>query len=113
MRPLFAVSGIGAGLSGSLIVFILFRLIGGLGVGAAAMVSPMYIAEMAPAKWRGRLVSCYQMAIVLGILIAYFTNYFLDGIGENIGDGCLRHKLHPHYCFFYCYSLCLKHQGGW
>lgn len=80
---LFAVSGIGTGLSQQFSVFVFFRLIGGLGVGAAAMVSPMYIAEMAPAKWRGRLVSCYQMAIVIGILVAYFVNYLLDDIGEN------------------------------
>jgi len=80
---LFAASGIGAGLSDSLTVFILFRLAGGLGVGAAAMVSPMYIAEIAPAAWRGRLVSLYQLAIVLGILGAYFSNYALEGTGEN------------------------------
>jgi SP family arabinose:H+ symporter-like MFS transporter len=80
---LFAVSGIGAGLSQQLFVFVLFRLIGGLGVGAAAMVSPMYIAEMAPAKWRGRLVAFYQMAIVIGILVAYFSNYIFDGWGAN------------------------------
>src|SRR5690606_17118267 len=72
---LFAVSGIGAGLSQQLTGFISYRLIGGLGVGAAAMVSPMYIAEIAPAKWRGRLVAFYQLAIVLGILLAYFSNY--------------------------------------
>ncbi len=80
---LFALSGIGAGLANELYMFILFRLIGGLGVGAAAMVSPMYIAEMAPAKWRGRLVAFYQLAIVFGILVAYFANYLFDGIGEN------------------------------
>lgn len=71
---LFAISGVGAGLANSLAVFILFRLLGGLGVGAAAMISPMYIAEIAPAAWRGRLVSLYQLAIVLGILGAYFSN---------------------------------------
>lgn len=80
---LFAVSGIGAGLSDSLPVFIFFRLAGGLGVGAAAMVSPMYIAEIAPAVWRGRLVSLYQLAIVLGILGAYLSNYALEGTGGN------------------------------
>ncbi|TDW95918.1 SP family arabinose:H+ symporter-like MFS transporter [Dinghuibacter silviterrae] len=80
---LFAASGIGAGLSGSLPVFIAFRLAGGLGVGAAAMVSPMYIAEISPAAWRGRLVSLYQLAIVLGILGAYFSNYTLAGIGRD------------------------------
>ena len=80
---LFAVSGLGAGLSHQLYVFVLFRLIGGLGVGAAAMVSPMYIAEIAPAKWRGRLVACYQLAIVIGILVAYFSNYLFAALGEN------------------------------
>lgn len=80
---LFAVSGIGAGLSHSLFVFVLFRLIGGLGVGAAAMVSPMYIAETVPAHWRGRLVSLYQLAIVSGILLAYFSNYFFERFDHN------------------------------
>ena len=80
---LFAVSGIGAGLSDQLYLFIIFRLTGGLGVGAAAMVSPMYIAEIAPPKWRGRLVAFYQMAIVIGILLAYFSNYLFDGLGVN------------------------------
>lgn len=80
---LFAVSGIGAGLSDELYAFILFRIIGGLGVGAAAMVSPMYIAEIAPASKRGRLVALYQLAIVTGILLAYFTNYALNDIGVN------------------------------
>jgi SP family arabinose:H+ symporter-like MFS transporter len=80
---LFAISGMGAGFSNDLNVFILFRIIGGLGVGAAAMVSPMYIAEIAPASQRGRLVALYQLAIVTGILLAYFTNYALNDIGEN------------------------------
>jgi sugar porter (SP) family MFS transporter len=80
---LFGVSGIGAGLSHQLSLFVISRLIGGLGVGVAAMVSPMYIAEMAPAKWRGRLVAFYQMAIVFGILLAYFSNYLFDNIGTN------------------------------
>lgn len=80
---LFAVSGVGAGLSNQLHWFVIFRLIGGLGVGAAAMVSPMYIAEMAPAAWRGRLVAFYQMAIVFGILLAYFSNYLFSNIGAN------------------------------
>ena len=80
---LFAVSGIGAALSNQLYVFIFFRLIGGLGVGAAALVSPMYIAEMAPPAIRGRLVAFYQLAIVFGILLAYFVNYLFDGVGTN------------------------------
>jgi sugar porter (SP) family MFS transporter len=80
---LFAVSGIGAACSHQLTVFVFFRLIGGLGVGAAALVSPMYIAEIAPPAIRGRLVAFYQLAIVFGILLAYFVNYLFDGIGAN------------------------------
>lgn len=80
---LFAASGIGAACSHQLYIFICFRLIGGLGVGAAALVSPMYIAEMAPPAIRGRLVAFYQLAIVFGILLAYFVNYLFDGVGAN------------------------------
>ncbi len=80
---LFAISGLGAGASSSLRMFILFRLLGGLGVGAAAMVSPMYIAEMAPPRLRGRLVSLYQLAIVSGILLAYLANFLLAGTGAE------------------------------
>lgn len=79
----FAVSGVGAGLSDSLTGFILFRMIGGLGVGASAMLSPMYIAEMALPKWRGRLVAVYQLAIVFGILVAYFANFIFESWGHN------------------------------
>jgi len=80
---LFALSGIGVALSHHLYLFIFFRLAGGVGVGAAAMVSPMYIAETAPAGWRGRLVALYQLAIVTGILLAYFSNYILADTGSN------------------------------
>jgi MFS transporter, SP family, arabinose:H+ symporter len=80
---LFAVSGIGAGFSYSLAVFVVFRIAGGLAVGAAAMVSPVYIAEMAPARLRGRLVSVYQLAIVCGILFAYGANFLLTPIGAD------------------------------
>lgn len=97
---LFAVSGIGAGLSLQLYLFIFFRLIGGLGVGAAAMVSPMYIAEIAPAKWRGRLVAFYQLAIVFGILLAYFSNYLFDGIGSNNWRWMFMSQAAPSVLFF-------------
>lgn len=97
---LFAISGIGAGLSTSLFMFIIFRLIGGIGVGAAAMVSPMYIAEMAPASWRGRLVACYQLAIVFGILIAYFSNYIFDGMGADNWRWMFASQAAPALLFF-------------
>lgn len=74
---LFFVSALGTALPRNLFEFIVFRIIGGIGVGAASMASPMYIAEISPAHIRGRLVSANQFAIVLGILIVYFVNYFI------------------------------------
>ncbi len=68
-------------------LFIDYRILGGLGVGAASMTSPMYIAEIAPARIRGRLVSLNQFAIVFGILAVYFVNYFIAGGSvAKIGD---------------------------
>ncbi|MDR3713289.1 MAG: sugar porter family MFS transporter [Puia sp.] len=102
---LFAVSGIGAGLSHQLSLFIGFRLIGGLGVGAAAMVSPMYIAEIAPAAWRGRLVAFYQLAIVVGILLAYFSNYLFNGIGPEGWRWMFASQAAPSFLFLFMLLL--------
>jgi len=87
---LFIVSGIGASIPEKmaiigmqpLISFILYRIIGGIGVGLASMLSPMYIAEIAPAEIRGKLVSWNQFANVLGILIVYFVNYIIARQGD-------------------------------
>jgi len=80
---LFLISALGSALSTVHIVFIVFRVIGGFAVGAASMLSPMYISEISPAARRGQLVSLNQMAIVVGILLAFFSNYWLSGTGEN------------------------------
>jgi len=80
---LFAISSIGAALATGLSGFILFRVVGGIGIGAASMLSPLYISEVAPAKIRGKLVSIYQLAIVIGILIIYFVNYGIAGLGTD------------------------------
>lgn len=71
---LFAVSSIASAIPNTLTQFILARFIGGLGVGAASMLSPLYISEIAPSKIRGTLVSLYQLAIVVGINLIYFIN---------------------------------------
>ena len=63
--------------------FVIYRIIGGIGVGIASMISPMYIAEIAPASSRGKLVSFNQFAIILGMLIIYFVNYFIAGQGNE------------------------------
>jgi MFS transporter, SP family, xylose:H+ symportor len=80
---LFLVSAIGTALPQSTVVFIVFRFIGGLAVGAASMTSPMYIAEIAPARIRGRMISVNQFAIIAGMLLVYFVNYFIAGIGDQ------------------------------
>lgn len=80
---LFLISAVGSAGSAGLTIFIAARVLGGLAVGVASILSPMYIAEIAPAKYRGRLVSLNQLAIVTGILVAFFTNYLLVDTGEN------------------------------
>ena len=73
----FLISALGTALPRNLTEFIVFRFIGGLGVGAASMISPLYIAELSPAHIRGRMVSLNQLAIVSGFLVVYFVNYFI------------------------------------
>ena len=72
---LFLVSGIASAVPPGFGALILARLVCGLGVGTASVVAPMYISEFAPSKWRGRLVACYQLSIVGGILLAYLSNW--------------------------------------
>jgi SP family arabinose:H+ symporter-like MFS transporter len=78
----FFVSSIGAALAPDVNYFMIFRFLGGLGIGASSVVAPIYISEIAPAKHRGKLVISFQLNVVLGILIAYVSNYLLQG-GEN------------------------------
>ena len=77
---LYFVSALGSALAWDWYSFLFFRFIGGLGVGGASVVSPMYIAEISPAKNRGRLVATTQFNIVLGILVAFFSNYFISSL---------------------------------
>ena len=80
---LFLLSAIGSALAPEVISFMLFRFLGGLGVGASSVVAPMFISEIAPAKNRGKLVATFQFNIVFGILLAYFSNYLLSGLGAD------------------------------
>ena len=81
--PEMFIKPIGEGDYTFLYVFIGYRIIGGIGVGLASMLSPLYIAEIAPAKNRGKLVSMNQFAIILGMLIVYFVNYFIAKQGDD------------------------------
>jgi len=77
---LYVVSAVGCGLAWSWPSLLIFRFIGGIGVGAASVVAPMYIAEISPAHVRGRLVAISQFNVVAGILAAYFSNYIIAGL---------------------------------
>lgn len=79
----YTVSAIGSAMANDPYTFAFFRFIGGLGVGASTIAAPAYISEIAPPKDRGKLVAMYQFNIVLGILMAFLSNYLLSGVGEN------------------------------
>ena len=81
---LFLISALGSAFAWDPYSFSFFRFIGGLGVGASSVASPTYISEISSKENRGRLVALYQFNIVLGILIAYFSNYLLQGFGGSM-----------------------------
>ncbi len=91
MAILYVVSAIGCGFAWDWYSLVFFRFIGGLGIGGSSVLGPMYIAEIAPAKWRGRLVGFFQFNVVAGILLAYLSNYLM-GLG-NFGAAEWRWKL--------------------
>ncbi|WP_037319085.1 sugar porter family MFS transporter [Salegentibacter sp. Hel_I_6] len=80
---LYLLSALGSAFANDPITFAIFRFLGGLGVGASTIAAPTYVSEIAPPKDRGRLVSLYQFNIVLGILIAYLSNYLLRDTGAQ------------------------------
>ncbi|KAF0242361.1 MAG: hypothetical protein FD183_403, partial [Chitinophagaceae bacterium] len=80
---LFFITSIGAAVSTNVMVFMVFRFVSGLSIGASSVVAPVYISEIAPPKFRGRMVISFQLNVVAGILIAYFSNYLLQGVGGS------------------------------
>jgi SP family arabinose:H+ symporter-like MFS transporter len=78
MAILYLISGLGCAIAWNWDALVVFRFIGGLGVGGSSVLGPMYIAEIAPAKLRGRLVGFFQFNVVFGILVAYFSNYMIS-----------------------------------
>lgn len=83
MAVLYVVSALGCALSWNWGAFLVARFIGGLGIGGSSVLGPVYIAELAPAKYRGRLVGLFQVNIVVGILFAYLSNFFIASL--NLG----------------------------
>ena len=83
MAALFFISAVGSGLAGDIKIFILFRIIGGIAIGGASVLSPMYISEISPPAYRGRLTLTFQMYIVVGILAAFAADLALIDTGIN------------------------------
>jgi len=91
MAVLYVISALGCAFATSWTMLIVFRVIGGLAIGGSSVLGPMYIAEIAPARWRGRLVGFFQFNVVFGILLAYFSNYAVGLF--SLGDAEWRWKL--------------------
>ena len=78
MAIFYVISALGCAFAWNWPALIFFRFIGGLGIGGSSVLGPMYIAEIAPPAWRGRLVGCFQLNVVIGILLAYVSNAWID-----------------------------------
>jgi len=101
---LYLVGAVGSGLATNVSLFIAARVIGGLGIGISTVVAPMYISEIAPPKYRGRLAGMFQFNIVFGILVAFVSNALLAGVGENawrwmLGVAAFPSLIYALFCF--------------
>ena len=83
IAALYVITAAGSALAGNVSLFILFRFLGGIGIGASSVVAPMYIAEISPAKIRGRMTAMFQINVISGILIAYISNFLLRDFGAE------------------------------
>jgi len=86
MAALYLVSSIGCAFAWNWPSLVCFRLLGGLGIGGSSVLGPVYIAELSPAKWRGRLVGLFQINIVIGILLAYASNYLIAIVNSGVTE---------------------------
>jgi len=82
----YVLSALGCAFAANWPMLLIARFIGGLGIGGSSVLGPVYIAELAPARWRGRLVGLFQINIVLGILLAYFSNYVIGTFGLGVNE---------------------------
>jgi len=101
---LYVISAVGCGLANGVTMFIIARVIGGIGIGISTVAAPLYISEIAPPAYRGRLAGMFQFNIVFGILIAFASNALLAGIGENawrwmLGVAAFPSIIYTIFCF--------------
>lgn len=103
---LFAITSIGNALASSFGIFVAWRILGGVAIGLASNLSPMYIAEIAPAQMRGKLVSINQLTIVIGVLLAQVVNWWL---GRNLpalaSDEYIRNSWYGQFCWRWMFGL--------
>lgn len=97
---LYLITSLGAALTPSWSIFVVFRFLGGIGVGASSVVGPMYISEISPAQNRGRLVALFQFNVVAGILIAFISNYLIYGTIDESWRWMLGVQALPSLIFF-------------
>jgi sugar porter (SP) family MFS transporter len=86
MAIFYVISALGCAFAWNWPALIFFRFIGGLGIGGSSVLGPMYIAEIAPPAWRGRLVGCFQLNVVIGILLAYVSNAWIDSMQLGVTE---------------------------
>ncbi len=96
----FLLASLGTAMANSWYLFLIFRFLGGVGVGASSVTAPVYISEIAPASLRGRLVAMFQFNIVFGILVSYLSNYIIGQEGENSWRWMLGIQALPSLIFF-------------
>lgn len=102
---LYVISALGCGIAWDVWSFIVARMIGGIGIGISTVAAPLYISEIAPARYRGRLAGMFQFNIVFGIIVALLSNYLLEDVGENawrwmLGVAVLPSILYTFFCLF-------------
>jgi MFS transporter, SP family, arabinose:H+ symporter len=103
---LYLIGAVGSALAPDVVTFIAARVIGGLGIGISTVVAPMYISEIAPPKYRGRLAGMFQFNIVFGILIAFVSNALLAGIGPSAWRWMLGVAAFPSFLYaVFCFGL--------
>lgn len=109
---LFTITSVFSAIAPSWTVLVICRFFGGLAIGASSVLGPMYIAEIAPARIRGRLVAFFQFNVTLGLLVAYSSNYLLSGVGEYAWRWMLGVVAVPSFLFFVL-SLLIPESPRW
>src|SRR5206468_8688364 len=104
IAALYLISSLGTSLATNWYGFLIFRLLGGLGVGASSVTAPIYISEISPAERRGKLVGLFQFNVVFGIVVSYLSNYLIGLTGEHSWRLMLGIQAIPSAVFFFLRS---------